>query len=59
MLQGYITSFVKTGDPGFEAYGEGNVRELVPRGTGGEYVRDPTENERCDWWQRAVYEERE
>lgn len=59
-LQEYITSFAMGGNPNeqgvkhFPMYGEGaTVQDLGA--TGISQVMDPAANQRCDWWQKALY----
>jgi carboxylesterase type B len=60
ILQDYITSFAKTGVPAsslgpvFERYGKG--AGLLNFGPDAILTTlDPAANERCQWWQKAVY----
>lgn len=62
-LQEYITNFVMTGSPNNNTYsppvfpmnGENfQVQFLNITGLGMQ-IKDPTANERCDWWQKALY----
>lgn len=59
-LQEYITHFAATGNPNqpgvpyFPIYSKNaTVQELGISGI--EQVMDPTANQRCDWWQKALY----
>ncbi|KAI9867824.1 MAG: hypothetical protein M1813_007646 [Trichoglossum hirsutum] len=67
-LQKYITDFVKTGDPNgpglphFPLYGSEstvlnlNITETATlNATTISEARDPVSNERCEWWQKALY----
>ncbi|CAK3970432.1 hypothetical protein DOTSEDRAFT_38631 [Lecanosticta acicola] len=60
-LQDYITSFAKWGRPNgdegvpfFPMY-QGNATIQVLNITGIRGMMDPTANQRCDWWQKALY----
>ena len=67
-LQGFITNFVKTGNPNgdaaadhakdvpmFQAYGtDAGVLKLNISGVG--RVPDPSNNDRCRWWQLGIYD---
>lgn len=59
-LQTYITSFAETGIPSgpgipsFPLYGnDSNIINL--NATSITEIMDPTANERCLWWQKALY----
>lgn len=60
-MQAYITQFALTGNPNgkqnfpqFPVYGkESNLLDLNV--TGIKLMKDDTDNERCDWWQKALY----
>lgn len=60
-MQAYITEFAVTGNPNgrqgvpeFPVYGEeSNLLDLNV--TGIKVVTDDTDNERCNWWQKALY----
>ncbi|KAI9678481.1 MAG: hypothetical protein M1829_002079 [Trizodia sp. TS-e1964] len=60
-LQRYISEFVKSGDPGsaggttFGSYG-GDSRVLRLGLDSFVMIKDPTANDRCKWWQYALYE---
>lgn len=59
-MQELITSFTKKGVPvanavkKFDQYGKAN-NVLVLNSTGIAQVRDRNANERCNWWQKALY----
>ena len=59
VLQGYITNFVQTGDPNgmglptFPMYGS-NGTEVGLNVTIDSYMADPTNNERCVFWGKAL-----
>lgn len=53
-LQGYITKFAGRGDPGFPLFGT-NASMNVLNVTGVSVRGDDTANERCGWWQKALY----
>jgi carboxylesterase type B len=60
-MQAYITEFAVSGNPNgregvpeFPVYGEqANLLDLNVAGI--KVVKDNTDNERCDWWQKALY----
>ncbi|EME40268.1 hypothetical protein DOTSEDRAFT_74915 [Dothistroma septosporum NZE10] len=59
-MQRYVTRFAMYGDPNgeetpqFDVYGdEAMVQVLKTDGFG--QTRDPAANERCEWWQKALY----
>ena len=59
-LQEYLTSFAQTGAPSgpgiptFPLYG--SASEIVNFNTSRiSYITDPTQNARCNWWQKALY----
>ena len=60
-LQGYITSFVKTGNPnggsrpGFPQYGKNSSMLLVGGPDDRTAKVDELASERCGWWQEAYY----
>ncbi|KAH0558532.1 hypothetical protein GP486_004813 [Trichoglossum hirsutum] len=64
-LQKYITNFVKTGNPDgpgvphFPQYGSGstvvNLNVTATNATDISETRDAVSNERCEWWQKALY----
>lgn len=59
-LQEYITNFAMTGTPNqpgvphFDLYGK-NATVQNLNVTGITQLRDPVANERCNWWQKALY----
>lgn len=60
ILQGYVTNFVKHGNPnglglpGFPISGN-NASMLAFKADGVEVIRDTTANERCAWLQKTLY----
>ncbi|KAH7243046.1 Alpha/Beta hydrolase protein [Fusarium solani] len=60
MLQRYLVSFALTGKPNAQAeldmpvYGpKGQLLEFTESGL--DIIPDPSNNDRCDWWQKALY----
>ena len=60
-MQEYITHFAETGNPNeagvpyFNMYSQ-NATVQVLNTTGITEAMDPTANQRCDWWQKALYQ---
>ena len=60
-LQEYLTNFAETGTPNedgvpfFPLYGPGAIVQNL-NVTGISQIMDPAANARCNWWQRAPYD---
>lgn len=60
-LQSYLTAFAETGTPNeegvpfFPLYGSGAVVQVLNY-TGITQAMDPAANNRCNWWQKGLYE---
>ncbi|KFY90305.1 hypothetical protein V500_05211 [Pseudogymnoascus sp. VKM F-4518 (FW-2643)] len=60
-LQDYITSFAMNGNPNevgvpfFPLYGGNSSTQVIAIGKLGSQVTDTAANERCAWWQKALY----
>lgn len=60
MLQRYLVSFALTGNPNAQAtldmpvYGKGLLLDFNAT-NGLDIIHDPSINERCEWWQKALY----
>lgn len=60
-LQDYITSFTMNGNPNekgvpyFPLYGTNSSTQVINIGKLGTQVTDTTANDRCAWWQKALY----
>jgi carboxylesterase type B len=59
-MQSFMTNFAENGDPNgkglpdFPGYGDGG--SVLQFGVDGvKVIGDETDNERCAWWQKALY----